>query len=296
VLYSLPNGRVVEANLLDFGLEIIDSREGSVTFAIKNGEVEWRGVFSLDDINLFQAATEDQPDLVVHRANEDVWIEDYLNEELPSFYTSDLSAIEGTNFFPVPTDLEPFANDSFESVDWAQAAVDIAKEKPSGDGDRSIFEWLQERLVASSASLVFCDDGSGEMADFITIHPTEKGPRVKLFHCKGSGDRTPGNRVDDLYDVCGQAVKSSVWLKPDHFLNRLKHRATLDSVTGYVKGDEATAHDLLSQENRQQVQFEMYIVQPGVKKEGRTEAVSNILAAARFYLAQVVDVFGVIGS
>ena len=297
VLYSLANGRVVEANLLDFDLEIVESREGTVMFAIKNADVEWRGMFSLDDINLFQAATDDQPDLVVHRANEDVWMQDYLNEELPSFYTSSLSAIEGTSFFPVPADLEAFGNDSFETVDWVQAGVDITKEKPSDDGDRSIFEWLQERLIASPSTLVFCDDGSGEMADFIAIHPTEAGPRVKLFHCKGSGAADPGNRVDDLYDVCGQAVKSSVWLRPDQLLDRLKHRATLDSVTGYVKGNEATANDLLSQENRQQVQFEMYIVQPGVMKEGRSDALSNLLAAARFYLVQGgVEIFGVIGS
>jgi len=31
-----------------------------------------------------------------------VWMEDYLNEELPSFYTSDLSAIEGTSIFRSP--------------------------------------------------------------------------------------------------------------------------------------------------------------------------------------------------
>ena len=297
VLYSRADGTIVESNLLDFDLEIVDSREGSVLFAIKNAEIEWRGEFSLEGINLFQAASEDEPDLVVHRGNEDVWMEDCLNEELPSFYTSNLSAIEGQSFFPVPNDLEPFGNNSFETVDWAEARVDITKEKPSDGGDRSIFEWLRERLIASPATIVFCDDGSGEMADFIAIHPTETGPRVKLFHCKGSGAANPGNRVDDLYDVCGQAVKSSVWLRPDQLLDRLKHRASLDTVTGYVKGDEATGNELLSQENRQQVQFEMYIVQPGVMRDGRTEALSNLLAAARFYLVQGgVDVFGVIGS
>jgi hypothetical protein len=41
----------------------------------------------------------------------------------------------------------------------------------------------------------------------------------------------------------------------------------------------------------------MYIVQPGVMRDGRAEALSNLLAAARFYLVQGgVDVFGVIGS
>lgn len=41
----------------------------------------------------------------------------------------------------------------------------------------------------------------------------------------------------------------------------------------------------------------MYIVQPGVLKEGRTAALSNLLAGAQYYLAQGgIDVFGVIGS
>jgi superfamily II DNA or RNA helicase len=297
VLYHRADGTVAEKNLLDFDLEIVDSREGGVIFAIRNDEIEWRGEFSLEGINLFQPALEDGPDMVVHRGNEDVWMEDYLNEELPSFYTSDLSAIEGTSIFRLPAELEIFGNDSFETIDWAAAGVDITKEKPSGNGRRSIFEWTEERLIGSDAAVVFCDDGSGEMSDFISLEETAAGPRVKMFHCKASGGPQPGNRVDDLYDVCGQAVKSSVWLRPDQLLARLRHRATLNVVTGYVKGDEESANRILSQQARQQVQFDMYIVQPGVLKEGRTAALSNLLAGAQYYLAQGgIDVFGVIGS
>ena len=152
-------------------------------------------------------------------------------------------------------------------------------------------------MIGSDAAVVFCDDGSGEMSDFISLEETAAGPRVKMFHCKAIGGPQPGNRVDDLYDVCGQAVKSSVWLRPDQLLARLRHRATLNVVTGYVKGDEESANRILSQQARQQVQFDMYIVQPGVLKEGRTAALSNLLAGAQYYLAQGgIDVFGVIGS
>lgn len=297
VLYHRADGTVAESNLLDFDLQILDSREGSVIFAVRNAEIEWRGEFSLGGINLFQPASDDERELIVHRGNEDIHIEEYLNEEMPSFYTSNLSAIEGQSFFPVPQDLEPFGNASFETVDWAAAEVDITKEKPSNNGRRSIFEWIQERLIASAAAVVFCDDGNGEMADFIAIQETDAGPRVKLFHCKASGSPQAGNRVEDLYDVCGQSVKSSVWIRPDQLLARLKHRATLNSVMGYVKGDEDAANRILSHEVRQQVQFEMYIVQPGVMRENRAMDLSNLLAAARFFLIQGgIDTFGVIGS
>jgi hypothetical protein len=56
---------------------------------------------------------------------------------------------------------------------------------------------------------VLLDHGSGEMADFIA--PTLDAPvvRVVMYHCKGSGGRTPGRRVGDLDEVVGQTIKSA---------------------------------------------------------------------------------------
>jgi hypothetical protein len=68
-------------------------------------------------------------------------------------------------------------------------------------------------------------------------------------------------------------------------------------VPGYVLGDEAAANRILSQQARQRIQFDMYIVQPGVLKEDRATELSNLLAATRYYMSQGgIDAFGVIGS
>lgn len=297
VFFRREDGTVAELNLLDFDLEIIESREGSVSFALTNPEITWYGEFSLGDGDLFQPASDNEPEIAIHRSNEDVWIEEYLNEESPSFYCSDLSSIEGRSYYPVPANLEPFSNAAFETVDWHAAGVDVTREKLPSQNGRSIFNWLQDRLLASDATVVFCDDGAGEMADFIAIHETNDGPRVRLYHCKASGAPQAGNRTDDLFVVCGQAIKSGVWVQPDKFLERLRHRATLRSVPGYVKGDVTGASRILAQQARQQIQFDIYIVQPGVMRDTRTEDLSNLLAAARYYLAQGgIDTFGVIGS
>jgi len=143
--------------------------------------------------------------------------------------------------------------------------------------------------------VVFCDDGSCEMADFIAISATPQGPRVDMYHCKASGGDNAGNRVEDLEEVCAQAIKSCVWLLPDQFLNRLRYRRTLASIPGYQKGTEADAVRILT-ERPQQIQFRVHIVQPGVVREGRTNAVSNLLAAARNYLIGSVNEFRIIGS
>lgn len=297
LFFHRPDGSVAERNLLDFDLEIVESQEGSVVFALRSAEISWCGRFSVGGGDLFEPASDDEPEMVVHRGNEDITITEYLNEEAPSFYCSDLSAIEGQSLYPAPGNLEPFNNDAFETVDWQGAGVDITREKDRSQSGRSLFNWLQERLLTSGASVVFCDDGAGEMADFIAIHETDAGPRVKLFHCKASGGPRPGNRVDDLYVVCGQALKSCVWIRPEQFLARLRHRATLRGVPGYVLGDEAAANRILSQQARQQTQFDMYIVQPGVLKDDRAVDLSNLLAATRYYMSQGgIDAFGVIGS
>ena len=96
--------------------------------------------------------------------------------------------------------------------------------------------------------------------------------------------RIPGNRVKDLEIVCAQAIKSCVWISPEQFLAQSGYRATLPSVPGYHKGDEATAIEILTPQIQQQIQFEAYNVQPGVMRQGRTEPVSNLLAAARDFL------------
>ena len=51
--YHQPDGTMKSGHLLDFDLEIIDNREGSVTFVIRNSEVEWCGMFTLEGNDLF---------------------------------------------------------------------------------------------------------------------------------------------------------------------------------------------------------------------------------------------------
>jgi hypothetical protein len=224
-------------------------------------------------------------------------VQEFLHEDPPTFYCADLSAIEGVSLFRTPEASVSFADERVEAIDWAAARVDITKEKPAPGGERSIFEWLEDRLLASQAEVIFCDDGSGEMADFISMSEADPGPRVAMFHCKKSGRPQPGNRVDDLYEVCGQAVKSCAWIKPELLLNQLQHRVNLRSIRGYIRGDGAAAARILALAGRQQVQFDVFIVQPGLLKEARGADLSNLLAATSHYLIDGgVDKFGAIGS
>jgi len=84
-IYARGDGSPVNGELLDFDLEIEDSQDGSVVFALSNAEITWRGIFSIGQDDLFGPATDAEPELFIHRGNEDITITEYLNEESPSF-------------------------------------------------------------------------------------------------------------------------------------------------------------------------------------------------------------------
>jgi superfamily II DNA or RNA helicase len=297
VAYIREDGATNKCDLLDFDLEVIESRRDILIFALRNADVEWRGQYSLGGADLFQPASQNEPELYVLDGNDEVAIEDYLNEIMPTLYCADLSSIEGQSLFRAPIALQAFDDNFYEIVDWRAANVEITSEKTASPGCNSIFDWMRSRLLASDARVVFCDDGSGEMADFVAIHDSAEGPRVKMYHCKASSEESAGHRVEDLEVVCAQVIRSCVWCRPDAFLGRLRYRATLPSVPGYQKGSEIIAAQILAQQVLRQVQFDTYIVQPGIRREGRTEALSNLLAAARDYVTvSGVNTLRVIGS
>jgi superfamily II DNA or RNA helicase len=297
VSFAGNDGAMTRNNLVDFELEVTESRQGSLAFTVKGPDIQWRGILSYQGSDFFRATSLNEPDLLVEQGSEEVPIADYLNEVLPAIYCSDLSSIEGQSIYRRSPALEPFDNNSFETVDWTAAGVEITSEKTASAGRQSIFDWLKARLVESDARVVFCDDGTGEMADFIAIHETPEGPRVKMYHCKASELAAPGNRSKDLEIVCAQAIKSCVWFSPEHFQAQLVHRATLPSVPGYYKGGEPTVAEILTPQVQQQIQFDTFIVQPGILREGRLERLSNMLASAQDFLKEAgVFHFGVIGS
>jgi hypothetical protein len=99
-------------------------------------------------------------------------------------YTSNPSAIEGPSIFLCPKSWNLSAMTlSRLSIGPVQEWIS-ERRSPQTKAQRSIFEWIQERPATSAAAVVFCDDGSGEMADFIAIENTDAGsgpPRAALL-------------------------------------------------------------------------------------------------------------------
>jgi hypothetical protein len=206
---------------------------------------------------------------------------------LGGFYTADFGSLLGFNFFAPPSDgFSPFDETSIQTIDWGAERTDIQVEVGAAqEGKRSIQAVIESSLAGSDAEVVYCDHGAGEAADFVAVFVSDNEVTVRLYHCKGAGGAAPGDGVGDVYEVCGQAVKSAVWAQPSRLVSSIKRR--FNNGIGehrFVRGDMAALDRIFSETARAQIRFEIAIVQPGISRQRLSEKIGNVLAATADHL------------
>jgi hypothetical protein len=274
--------------LLDAAIEIVSSTRDEAEVAVRGPGLDVRYTYRLDRPRWFQA--KDAAAAVVAYtdgiADAGGALLDLLHDSPPAFFSANFARLDGDILAPAPLTSEPFDLARIEEVDWAAANVDPLREKGTGASRRSLFEWLGERLRGGAAKVIFNDDDSGEIADFIAIYERSAGETLaELYHCKAAGGSpVPGQRVTDVYEVAGQAIKCLRIMRPGALRTHLIRRATRTAAGGgrFVRGDRALLERLLS--DRTALSFQVIIVQPGIGKASG-EPIGNILAAANAYLA-----------
>lgn len=197
--------------LIDTKIEIRTQSTSAVDLVLQVGSVKLslnyallrRPLFSSDSSDTLNATVMDSSG----RHHEPLL--SYLNEHPPVFYLEDLSSVIGDTMSRPPSFDDSSIADQVEGVDWSALGVNPQLEKPqAGSAKKSLFEYVEDRLRAEGAEVVFADDSSNEIADYIAVFESPEQVRVQLFHCK-SADKfpIPGDRVEELYEVIGQAVK-----------------------------------------------------------------------------------------
>ena len=128
------------------------------------------------------------------------------------------------------------------------------------------------------------DHGTGEIADFITIKEEKEVVNIELIHVKGAtGKGATGERVADVYEVCGQAVKSLVWITNKTPFRKNIERRTLKHPEKYLKGTYNEFLGILSK--NKVINFQISIVQPGISKSNIIPKISEVLTASDDYIA-----------
>jgi len=206
---------------------------------------------------------------------------DYLNENVPSFYTADLGILEARTYTEARLDVPVFDSNRIEPADWSFDGVDIELEfGERGANGISVHEWLGERLVESETPFVLYDHGSGEIADFVTFRVGRDEAVVSLYHCKAAKGRGAGARVKDVYELAGQVAKSIAWGLRTTLMARIKHRlATRGGATRFLKGDLAGLSEVLEREAPPTMALHVVAVNPGVSMSKLSPSVAAVLAA-----------------
>ena len=128
-------------------------------------------------------------------------------------------------------------------------------------------------------TMIIDDDGKGEAADVVAIRLVGDAAApsridVEFYHCKYSHGNAAGHRLDDLYEVCGQAQKSIAWMSSHekrtdlftHLLRREARRQEGDGVSRYEKGDGDLLLTIREMSRLCPVSLRICIVQPGLSK------------------------------
>lgn len=228
---------------------------------------------------------------------EDEPLEKFFLDYPPTLFLADGSLVSGCQHTEFHAWVDSLPDDFFETWDWNGVDIETEAAYKTESGQiafraDSIQQRVMEKCKCDGAVLVFNDDGSGESADVIGVFEQEDLLTVKLIHCKFSKGASPGHRVGDLYEVCGQAVKSVKW-KWDakalfKHLERRKNKG-IGVERRFFHGDSETLAGLIRKIEYTDVRFEFWIVQPGLACQDLPEELASILMSCAATIADMTE-------
>ena len=202
--------------------------------------------------------------------------------------------IEGNKLYKPKSDVPPYDRSSLTPFDWT--GTDIKKE--SQRAERRV-DSIQYRAIAElkqeSWDIVLDDDGTGEIADVVALKIDGDELLIRFVHCKYSHGATPGRRLEDLYELCGQAQKSIIWRRGDlmPFFRTLERRARRkqkrEGVSPFEVGDIRKLYRLQEESQVKKRRMEIVLVQPGVSASRATDQQLELLASTESYLRTTIN-------
>jgi len=294
--YVGQGGETVTCDLLDLDLDVDRQNCGAQTIRVVIGGegLHWSVDFSLSSNTYFEEVYEEQSKVVLTKGRVEIALIDYLNSRPLNFHFSDsaqLSLLRGNELFTYDASrIERFDPERITTVDWSAENVDITAEFPTEKrdlgGKLTIHEFLESHLDFSQTPILIYDHRTGEVADFVAVEESPSELTIRFYHCKGSGGSKPGDRVADVYEVCGQVLKSIVWFKsPEDLLAKFSER--LRGGSRFVKGELPQLEEIFARARRKHIRYEVVLVQPGITKSGLSDKQANVLAAASDFLKNV---------
>jgi superfamily II DNA or RNA helicase len=186
----------------------------------------------------------------------------------------------------------PYPPEKIEVWDWSKTDIRAESQGVEKRAD-SVQRLVIETLLADAEpyDVIFDDDGKGEIADVVALRIADSVVSVTLFHCKYSSTATPGARLNDLYEVCGQSQKSARWRdRPNRMLQHMLQREQIRRNKGLSsrveRGSGAMIKKLKAAWQDYRFEYDVRIVQPGLSRRAIGEEGLHLLAGVETYLLE----------
>lgn len=221
----------------------------------------------------------------------------FFEKFVPTVWFADGSALTGNDFVELKQNIGQYPKDNIIAIDWS--GVDLSKEAQGVNPkvDNSIQFKVIADLKQTDVDIIYDDDYSGEIADVITMKLHDDKIKINLYHLKYATGGVVSNQIKNFYEVCGQAQKSVHWKHKDgsslinHLLKRETKKRNGQSCSRLEKGTINNLEKLLEIAKKEiPVEFEIFIVQPGVSKAAISEDILTLLGVTENFIKETAGI------
>lgn len=297
------NGRMI--NFAHVSLELDDpSLRDEILFSVRTpaGDILFK-----QELYLNADAEGSRPDFKITKitdanasirlGSKELDLADFFNDNPPTIWFADGSSLNGNFYIKLRHTIACFPVARLLSWDWSGVNLSNEGQKVAPLVTDSIQYCVIQRLMAGDFDIIYDDDGSGEIADIVAIKESDDAIKVHLYHLKYAKDGRISNQIDNFYEVCGQAQKSILWKHKSglefftHLLRREMKSEQGQSRSRLEKGTKANLERLMSiAKNMKPMEFDIYIVQPGLSQENVSDGILTLLGVTENYLKEVGNV------
>jgi len=214
-------------------------------------------------------------------------IEEYLQSDPWIIQYVDGSFSYNCFLIKLPSTVGEFETEQIDCWDWSP--INIKKESMGKACETDTVQWMTFEQIEDQYDVVINDDGKGEAADLVGLKIVNDEIHLGLIHCKYSGEPTPGARVSDLYEVCGQAQKSIRWKHAGiaRLYGHLKRREEIwkkDENSRFLKGSMSDLASIKRRARTAPIKLDVFIIQPGLRKDVVSSDMLRIIGSTALYL------------
>lgn len=283
----------VSVPLLDLELTIVDPRvDGPIAFEVESPT--WTLVYEMTFGEEGPTVSARGPDSEIHLPSGQTSLAKFMTKSGMTVFFEEEAILSPDGYLIQPhRDRLRFDQADLEIIDWTGVNIRKESQGPNHDADSIQHRVIRQLTTEADWEVIVDDDGPGEIADIVMLRRDGRMLNVVLTHCKFSGADNAGARLSDLYEVCGQAMKShKARSEIDLVIKKLLRREgsrTRNGYTGFIKGEAKDLISIAEEARFLDARVTVVIAQPGLSSTQLNVPLSELLGCTQLYLNETYN-------